>query len=138
MTMQSKVFSKFFITSAGIAAPPEMQARSEDMSADSASSTCSIPAYIVGTPSKTVTLSRPTTSSALAASKRGMRVRQAPLATAALSPQVRPKQWNSGRQPMTTSSSDSSTRVSAVVRALVIMLSWVSSAPLGWPVVPEV
>ncbi len=108
--MQSKVFSKFFITSTGIAEPPEMQVRSEDMSASSAPSACSMPAYIVGTPSKTVTLSRPTTSSALAASKRGIRVRQAPLATAALSPHVRPKQWNSGRQPITTSSSDSARR----------------------------
>ncbi len=97
-----------------------------------------MPAYIVGTPSKTVTLSRPMTSRAFVASKRGTSVRQAPLSTAALSPQVRPKQWKSGRQPITTSSSLSSTRVSALTAALVIMLAWVSSAPFGWPVVPEV
>ena len=60
------------------------------------------------------------------------------MSTAALSPQVSPKQWNSGRHPITTSSSLSSTRVSALTAALVIMLAWVSSAPLGWPVVPEV
>ena len=41
-----------------------MQVRRLDTSYDAASSTCSMPAYIVGTPSKTVTLSRPTTSSA--------------------------------------------------------------------------
>ena len=115
-----------------------MQVRRLDMSASSAPSACSIPAYIVGTPSKTVTWSRATTSSALAASKRGIRVRQEPLSTEAFSPQVRPKTWKSGRQPITTSSSVSSTRVSALVAALVIMLWWVSSAPLGWPVVPEV
>ena len=101
------------------------------MSYDEASGAFSIPAYIVGTPSKTVTLSRPTTSSAFAASKRGMRVRHAPLSTAALSPTVSPKQWKSGRQPITTSSGLSSTRVSALTAALLIMLAWVSSAPFG-------
>ena len=55
--------------------------------------------YIVGTPSKTVTLSRSMISSAFAGSKRGISVRQAPAATAALSPQVCPKEWNSGRRP---------------------------------------
>ena len=96
-----------------------MQVRRLETSKDSASSTCSMPAYIVGTPSKTVTLSRPITSSAFSASKRGIRVRQAPAVTAAFSPQVRPKQWNSGRQPITTSSEESSTSVSALVAALV-------------------
>ncbi len=136
--MQSKAFSNFFITSTGMADPPEMQVRRLDMSYDDASSTCSIPAYMVGTPSKTVTWSRPTTSRAFSASNRGMSVRQAPVSTAALSPQVSPKQWKRGRQPITTSSSVSSTRVSALTAALLIMLAWVSSAPLGWPVVPEV
>ena len=61
-------------------------------------------AYMVGTPSKIVTLSRSMISSALPASNRGSRVSVPPPATAAFSPQVRPKTWNSGRQPMTTSS----------------------------------
>jgi len=98
----------------------------------------SIPAYIVGTPSNTVTWSRPITSSAFVASNRGTRVRHAPERTDALSPQVSPKQWNSGRQPITTSFSLSSTRVSALSAALVVMFRWVSSAPFGWPVVPDV
>ncbi len=136
--MQPKASSNFFITSTGIAEPPEMQVRRLDTSYDEASGALSIPAYIVGTPSKTVTSSRPITSSAFSASKRGISVRQAPLSTAALRPQVRPKQWKSGRQPITTSSGVSSTRVSAETAALERMLAWVSSAPLGLPVVPEV
>ena len=44
------------------------------------------------------------TDSALPPSKRGISVRQEPRSTAAFSPQVSPKTWNSGRQPMITSS----------------------------------
>jgi len=95
-------------------------------------------AYIVGTPWKTVTWSRWITSNAVAGSNRGTRVRQAPLPTAAFSPQVWPKEWNSGRQPMTTSSGPRSNRVVADTAALRRRLAWVSSAPLGLPVVPEV
>jgi hypothetical protein len=97
-----------------------------------------MPAYMVGTPSKTVTRSRPSTVSALAASNRGTSVRHEPATTEALSPQVRPKQWNSGRQPITTSSGVSSTRVSAAIRALLARFACVSSAPFGCPVVPDV
>ena len=136
--MQPNFSSNAFMTSTGIAEPPEMQVRSDETSAEPASWWCSIPAYIVGTPSKTVTLSRPITDSALPASKRGMSVRQEPVATEALSPQVRPNTWNSGRQPMITSSGVISMSVSTVVRALLARLAWVSSAPLGCPVVPEV
>ena len=78
------------------------------------------------------------TSSALPASKRGIRVRQAPLRTEALSPQVSPNTWNSGRQPISTSSGVIWMSASTVTPALLAMLWWVSSAPLGWPVVPEV
>jgi hypothetical protein len=64
-----------------------------------------IAAYIVGTPWKIVTWSRPSTSMALAGSKRGMSVRVEPRSTEVLRPQVRPKTWKRGRQPMMTSSS---------------------------------
>ena len=119
--MQSNFSSKFFITSTGIAEPPEMQERRLDMSASSAPSACSMPAYMVGTPSKMVTSSRATIVRALSGSKRGSRVRQDPLSTDALSPQVRPKTWKRGRHPITTSFSESSTNVSAVVAAFVLM-----------------
>ena len=39
---------------------------------------------------------------------------------------------------MITSSGVPSSSVSCVVRALLIRLAWVSSAPLGCPVVPDV
>ena len=100
--------------------------------------TCSIPEYIVGTPSKMVTWSRPIRSSAAAPSKRGSSVRHAPDSTDAFSPHVCPKTWNSGSPPITTSSGVASSRVRAEVRAFVRRLAWVSSAPFGEPVVPEV
>ena len=58
--------------------------------------------------------------------------------TDAFMPQVRPNTWNSGRQPMITSSGPRSSSVVAVTSALLVRLAWVSSAPLGWPVVPDV
>ena len=64
------------MTSTGIAAPPETQTSSADVSVRSACGWLSIAAYIVGTPSKTVTRSRSRISSALPASKRGISVRQ--------------------------------------------------------------
>ena len=62
----------------------------------------------------------------------------APASTQAFSEQVRPKTWNRGRQPMITSSGVPSSRVSCVVRALLFSPAWVSSAPFGCPVVPDV
>ena len=103
-----------------------------------AAAAASIAPYIVGTPSKTVTLSRAMTSSALAGSKRGIIVSAAPAWKAVFMPQVMPKTWKSGRQPMTTSSPSRWMSVSVVASWLVWRLSHVSSAPLGRPVVPEV
>ena len=85
----------------------------------------------MGTPSKMVTRSRSITDSALAPSNRGISVSSEPRATAVFSPQVSPKTWNSGRQPMITSSAVFSASVSAVVRQLPARLAWVSSAPFG-------
>ena len=76
--------------------------------------------------------------SAWPASNLGSRVRVPPPATVAFSPQVSPNTWNSGRQPMTTSSGLVPSSVSAVSAAFGCRLAWVSSAPLGWPVVPDV
>ena len=93
---------------------------------------------MVGTPSNTVTRSRSITCSAAAGLNLGISVRQAPDTTAAFSPQVCPKLWNSGRQPITTSSGPRSSSVVAVTEAFFRMLACVSSAPFGVPVVPEV
>ena len=79
------------LVSAGIAAPPDTHTFSPDVSAAPASSWWSIAAYIVGTPSNTVTASRWRMASALPASKRGMRVRVPPTETVALSAHVCPK-----------------------------------------------
>ncbi len=59
--MQSKFFSNVFITSTGIALPPDTHTRRLLVSP----SRSSIAWYIVGTPSSTVTLSRAMISSAL-------------------------------------------------------------------------
>ena len=93
--------------------------------------------YMVGTACRIVTRSRSSTSSAFPASKRGMSVRLAPAATAEFSPQVCPKEWNKGSPPKMTSSgwgSNSATQAAT----LLMRLAWVSSAPFGLPVVPEV
>ncbi len=99
---------------------------------------CSMALYMVGTPSKIVTLSRSMICSALPASNLGSRVRVPPPTTEAFSPQVSPKTWNSGRQPITTSSAELCSRVCAVSVALRASPAWVSWAPFGRPVVPDV
>ena len=98
----------------------------------------SIAAYIVGTPSNTVTASRSMIASALPAEKRGIRVRQAPAATLALSPHTWPNEWNSGRAPRITSPMPVSCSSSVAASVLASRLPCVSSAPFGVPVVPEV
>ena len=98
---------------------------------------CSIAAYIVGTPSNTLTRSRSMISSALPGSKRGIRLRQAPARIAAFRPQVWPKEWKSGSAPSTTEPSSMSVK-SAKAATLRARFACVSSAPFGVPVVPDV
>ena len=100
--MQPKVSSNPRSTSTGMAAPPETHSRSDETSGRSPV-WCSMAAYIVGTPSKIVTRSRWMISRALPGSNLGSSVSVPPAVTVAFSPQVRPNTWNSGRQPMTTS-----------------------------------
>ncbi len=57
---------------------------------------------------------------------------------ATFSPQVWPKEWNSGSPPKMTSPGETLKRVSIEVATLVPRFACVSSAPLGEPVVPEV
>ena len=93
---------------------------------------------MVGTPANTVTRSRCSTSRALPGSKRGMRVSVAPASTAVFRAHVWPNAWNRGRDPRMTSSGPSSSSDRVDTAALELRLAWVSSAPLGFPVVPEV
>ena len=60
-----------------------------------------------------------------------------PTRTAAFSPLVSPKTWNSGSAPNVTVSGPESTR-STEICAAARRLPWVSSAPFGVPVVPDV
>ena len=133
----SNAFSKPRISSPGIAEPPEQQSLSDEWSCCSRASQLSIALYIVGTPANSVTLSRSMISSAFAGSKRGMNVSVAPDSAHAFMQHVWPKEWNSGSAPSTMSSSSKPNR-SRDAWAFLSMLSWVSSAPLGWPVVPDV
>ena len=93
---------------------------------------------MVGTPSNTVTPSLAMMSSAPEGSKRDIRVTVDPAWMAALRQQVWPKAWKNGRHPRITSAVSSPSRVVAMTWALRLRLKWVSSAPFGWPVVPEV
>ncbi len=114
-----------------------MQTLSDAASYRSASGTCSIAEYIVGTPSNTVTRSRSMISSAWVGSKRAISDSIAPDATAAFIAQVWPNAWNSGSAPRTTSSECRPSR-SIATCTLRPRLSCVSSAPFGFPVVPDV
>ena len=93
---------------------------------------------MVGTASSTVTRSRRIRSIALAGSKRANSESPAPAAIAAFIAQVIPNTWNSGKQASTTSSSVSFTRRRTMTSWFEPRLPWVSSAPFGVPVVPEV
>ena len=125
-------------TSTGSDAPPEMHVRSEEVSGRWPRGTASIALYIVGTPRKTLTRSRSIIASALAGSKRGSSVRQAPAIRPAFIAAVWPKLWNSGSAPRITSSSVSRISVSSFVFAFTYRFACVSSAPFGLPVVPDV
>ena len=133
--MHSNFFSNARSTSTGIAAPPETHTCSEDVSAGSG--WWSIAAYIVGTPSNTVARSRSMISSAVPASNRGSSDSEPPTAIVAFSAHVWPKAWNSGSAPSMTASGPSSNS-SSETATFSVRFPWVSSAPLGCPVVPEV
>ena len=93
--------------------------------------------YIVGTPWKTVTRSRSMIAIALPASKRGSSVSVPPTAIVAFNAHVWPKAWKNGSAPRVTlvSSRSNSSTAAATLR---IRLAWVSWAPFGLPVVPDV
>ena len=87
---------------------------------------------------QTAALNVAVASGACPASNRGSRVRHAPEATATLSAAVCPNTWNIGSPPKITSSGCAWTMSAQVTLVLLRRLPWVSSAPFGCPVVPEV
>ena len=93
---------------------------------------------MVGTPWKTVTPSRSMISSAFSGSKRGSIVTVAPWQIALFIVQVWPKEWNRGSAPSSTSPASNPPSVLDVTSQFLWRFPWVSSAPLGWPVVPLV
>jgi hypothetical protein len=125
-------------TSTGREEPPETPSRTVLVSNEPPSGTRSRAVYIVGTPRKTVTRSRTTTSRACRGSNLGRSVRHEPPATAVFSAQVCPNEWNSGNPPNSTSDSPLPNSVSTQARVFERRLAKLSAAPLGRPVVPEV
>jgi hypothetical protein len=94
--------------------------------------------YMVGTPAKSVTRSRFTIAAASSGVKRGSSVKQPPTASVAFWMQVWPKEWKSGSVASATSSRPTGASFGTTIAQLISRLAWVSSAPLGFPVVPEV
>ncbi len=94
--------------------------------------------YIVGTPWKTVTPSRTISSMAASPLNRASSTSVPPSRKVPFIPTVWPNVWNSGRHPSTTSSWRASFASKTLTVAFMTRLRWVSSAPLGWPVVPLV
>ena len=99
-------------TATGSDAPPETHSRSSgSWSALAAAS--SSPMYIVGTPWKTVTFSRTIRSIAASPVNRASSTSVPPSRNVPFMPTVWPNVWNSGRQPITTSSERSVVGVEA-------------------------
>ena len=96
--------------------------------------------YIVGTPEKAVTFSLIIVSMTALGSKRGRSTIVEPLNRNAFIWTVWANEWNSGRATSDTTPSRGSngSAISREIIALVSILLWVSSAPLGLPVVPDV
>ena len=93
--------------------------------------------YIVGTPSKIVALSRWIASRTAAGSKRGTSDIVQPNRTQMFMMLDRPNTWKSGSTVTAMSSGCMSNRRPGM-SAFMYSWMWVSSAPLGRPVVPEV
>ena len=117
----TSMFSAIFSTSTS---PPSSAPRS--------------PQYIVGTPAKKVMSSFCSRSTAACGSKRGTRKRVEPEANPAFICTEEPKEWNSGSVTRCRSPVGRTPSIRLHSRALSTRLEWLSSAPLGWPVVPEV
>ncbi len=126
------------MTSTGIGAPPDMQYLSAERSYSRSDSWWSSAKYMVGTPANTFTRSRSMISNASSGVKRGSSVMVPPAAIDAFCTTVCPNEWNSGSAPNITSSPPTGTSRGTTTAQLISRFEWVSSAPLGLPVVPEV
>ena len=141
-----------------MAAPPPPIDSSDDVSVRSQSGCCSSSRDMVGTPVKTVTPSLSISLRASAASQRYISTRQPPAIVTVCSTQLQPVTWNSGTGSRAVTAGAAGAgppppperavrRARAaspqVVRKIMFIrlcttARWVSWAPLGKPVVPEV
>ena len=128
--------SKVRMMSSGSDAPPDTATRSADRSRPAMSS-CARACSMVGTPPMTVHRSASIASSAAAGWKRGRMDRQPPNRTNTLITDDSPNTWKNGSTASTTSSLFTPNSSPATVQFMYIW-KWVSSAPLGLPVVPLV
>ena len=134
--------SNWLITSTGIAAPPDTPSRRTDAIAlrswrSAAPGRFSSVMYIVGTPAKIVTLCACIALNTASGSKRGSSTIDAPAIRAAFICTVWPKLWKSGSTIRCTSSA-AWRMIAWLAMMFIATLEWVSSAPFGLPVVPEV
>ena len=122
--------------SSGSDAPPDTATRSADRSRPAMScwaSACSM----VGTPPITVHRSRSIMSRTSPGWNRGTIDRQPPYRTLTLITDDSPNTWKNGRTARVTSSLRAPNSWPAMVQFM-YSRKWVSSAPLGFPVVPLV
>ena len=72
------------------------------------------------------------------ASKRGSRIRVAAIEKPAFICTVDPNEWNSGSVSRWVSPAGCEANSRLHVSAFITRFEWLSSAPLAWPVVPDV
>ena len=114
-----------------------MQPRSERARSGSASSAAANDTYMLGTAANTDTPAPSIRFSAPSGVKRGSKATVADAANAAFIDTVCPNAWNSGSPPKMTSSAVKPKTLTQL-RAFERIFAWVSVAPFGLPVVPEV
>ena len=119
---------------AASAAPPQTTSSSEPRSASAARGWVTRARSIGGAPIRTVTRWRSTSSNSWPGSKRGTVTTVAPAHRGTARVTRNPMMWENGATASTVSRS--LTRPLATWRTEVTRLAWVSSTPLGSPVVP--
>lgn len=114
-----------------------MHTRSSGSTSASAAAAASA-TNMVGTPWKVLMFSFTISSIARAASNRGSSTSVAPARQVELSETVCPNAWKRGSAPRAMSSGRTSLASKAQTVAFITRLKWLSTAPLGTPVVPLV
>jgi len=130
--------SKAAIRACGMAAPPDTQKRTEAHWFQAWSSTRNSRLYMLGTPRKTVA---PCAAMAALTSlgSNWLTITNPRLWSKGVSmPTVAAKAWNRGSTTSTRSRPGSNTNACRILVVFTTKLVWLSMAPLGRPVVPDV